>query len=97
MASLPFHNSLVIRFSKKIVGAQHVDTPLRVMPVQELLCNFTINRDGGIGADQCANSTPRASVLERVRGVVALRGKPRHVQFHHFLWTCAEANSQPLQ
>ena len=53
--------------------------------------NFTINRDGGIGTNQCANSTPRASVFERVRGVVALRGKPRHVQFHHFLWTCTEA------
>ena len=53
--------------------------------------DFTIHRDCRIRADESTNSTPRASVLEDVRGVVAFRGKPRHVQLHHLLWTCADA------
>src|SRR5215208_561219 len=42
------------------------------------LCDFAIDRNGGVRADQSTNSTPRASVFERVRGVVALWCKPRH-------------------
>jgi hypothetical protein len=55
------------------------------------LCHFAIDRDRCVRADQCTNSTPRASVFERVRGVVAFGGEPGHVQFHHFLWTCTQA------
>ena len=58
---------------------------------RDSLRDLTIHCDRRIGADDGTNSTPRASVLERVRGVVALRGKPSHVQFHHILWTCAQA------
>ena len=53
--------------------------------------NFTVYRDGCVRTDDGADSTPRAAVLERVRGVVAFGGKPRHVQLHHLLWTCTDA------
>ena len=53
--------------------------------------NFAIHSDRCVWTNQGTDSAPRASVLERVRGVVPLWGKPRHVQLHHFLWTCAQA------
>ena len=53
--------------------------------------DLTIHRDGCIRADQCTDCTPRAAVLERVRGVVARWGEPLHVQFHDLLWTGADA------
>src|SRR5215211_3179869 len=53
--------------------------------------NFTVYRDGCVRTDDGADSTPRAAVLERVRGVVAFRCKLGHVQLHHLLWTCADA------
>src|SRR6266542_6752062 len=58
---------------------------------RDSFCDFTIYRDCHVWADQRTNNTPRASIFERVRGVVAFRGKPAHVQLHHLLWTCTDA------
>jgi hypothetical protein len=45
---------------------------LRLNRHNDNFCCFTVDRDRRIRADKRANSTPRATVLERVRGVVAL-------------------------
>ena len=54
-------------------------------------CNFAIHSDRRVRTDQGADGTPRASVLERVRGVVSLRGEARHVHFHYALRTRRDA------
>jgi len=53
--------------------------------------NFAVYGDRRVRADQRTDSAPRASVFERVRGVVAFGGKPRPIQLHHVLWTCTDA------
>src|SRR5512134_2768958 len=55
------------------------------------LGDFAIDCDRRVRTDQRTNSTPRASIFECVRGVVAFGGKPGHVQLHHLLWTCTQA------